>query len=59
MQGHATNVLKMTWPISVVLAALFLAVMAGVRVVVHAAVDAGPIRIVLRFLNSAIEKKQR
>jgi hypothetical protein len=59
MQGHATNVLKMTWPISVVLAALFLAVMAGVRVVVHAAVDAGPIRIVLRFPNSAIEKKQR
>ena len=55
MQGHATNVLKMTWPISVVLAALFLAVMAGVRVVV----DAGPIRIVLRFPNSAIEKKQR
>jgi hypothetical protein len=33
----------MTWPIRIVLAGIFLAVMAGVRLGVHAAVDAGPI----------------
>jgi hypothetical protein len=33
----------MSWPIRIVLAGIFLAVMAGARVVVHAAVDAGPV----------------
>jgi hypothetical protein len=33
----------MTWSVRIVLAAVFLAVMAGMRVVVHAAVAAGPV----------------